>query len=397
MLHLDLSSTALSGTILNMRAEESNPTDRMARTAAPLAAMIAADLTDRFGPDGLLRRLVDPAWFQPFGSLLGFDPRSSRVTLGALEALRLALEAHPRDLGIALHGGKLALHEESARLLEEHCRRSGLDPAPLIRISRLSVKADSLALLDGFELYLHVFIVTADGQWAVIQQGVDDATGRARRYHWLGAEAPSLTYAPHRAIACDIVRPVIDLSSPASDASRAAIVELSRMAPQSLAVTAERACHPGASDQQTALLLELASPDSAGLRRDLHHASPRRFEELLEVDSLTPRAVEALALLAELLFDVAPSRIDPVTHGLAHGLETHRSPIDARPRLEARIGELELSIASASLRTTRQLAALEALDAFARDALTAARGDPEIDAEASQLCFSFDPPGAPRS
>ena len=53
----------------------------------------------------------------------------------------------------------------------------------LRRASRLVAKVDSAAVQDGFELYLHGFIVTDDGQWVVVQQGMNGGRRQARRYH----------------------------------------------------------------------------------------------------------------------------------------------------------------------------------------------------------------------
>ena len=38
--------------------------------------------------------------------------------------------------------------------------------------SKLIAKVDNAAIQDGFQLYLHSFIVTEDGKWTVVQQGM---------------------------------------------------------------------------------------------------------------------------------------------------------------------------------------------------------------------------------
>ena len=56
--------------------------------------------------------------------------------------------------------------------------RVGFDGAALAKASRLVAKVDSAAVQDGFELYLHGFIVADDGSWVVVQQGMNGERGR---------------------------------------------------------------------------------------------------------------------------------------------------------------------------------------------------------------------------
>src|SRR6202451_4932444 len=72
-------------------------------------------------------------------------------------------------------------------------------PAPP-KASRLVAKVDSAAVQDGFDLYLHGFIVADDGRWVVVQQGMNGDRRQARRYHWLSEGLESFVNAPHAAI-----------------------------------------------------------------------------------------------------------------------------------------------------------------------------------------------------
>jgi hypothetical protein len=78
--------------------------------------------------------------------------------------------------------------------------RIGLDGAALARASRIVAKVDSAALQDGFDLYLHGFIITDDGHWVVVQQGMNGDRRQARRYHWLSEDLRSFVDEPHAAI-----------------------------------------------------------------------------------------------------------------------------------------------------------------------------------------------------
>jgi hypothetical protein len=46
-----------------------------------------------------------------------------------------------------------------------------------VRTSRLTAKVDNNAIADGFQIYLHSFIVSSTGDWAVVQQGMNAASG----------------------------------------------------------------------------------------------------------------------------------------------------------------------------------------------------------------------------
>ena len=71
--------------------------------------------------------------------------------------------------------------------LRDVAERTSLDGDALVRTSRLTARIDNNAVADGFQIYLHSFVLTADGDWAIVQQGMNEASGLARRYHWHSA------------------------------------------------------------------------------------------------------------------------------------------------------------------------------------------------------------------
>ena len=154
---------------------------RMAR----LGAVIAEAIVHHYGRDEFLRRLAHPFWFQSFGAVMGMDWHSSGITTSVLGALKRGLGPISSELGIYVCGGKGSHSRQTPLELIAIAERTGFDGEALVKASRLVAKVDSAAVQDGFDLYLHGFIVTADGQWAVVQQGMNDDTGMARRYHWL--------------------------------------------------------------------------------------------------------------------------------------------------------------------------------------------------------------------
>ncbi len=156
--------------------------DRMVKLAREIAIAIVAD----FGAEEMLRRLSHPYWFQAFGCILGFDWHSSGVTTTLCGALKEGIKGLERDLGLFVAGGKGSASRRTPSELENWGELISINPAPLIYASRMAAKVDSSAVQDGYQLYHHAFLFTRSGSWAVIQQGMNEATRYARRYHWLG-------------------------------------------------------------------------------------------------------------------------------------------------------------------------------------------------------------------
>ena len=189
---------------------------RMAR----LGAVIAEAIVHHYGRDEFLRRLAHPFWFQSFGAVMGMDWHSSGITTSVLGALKLGLEPLSGELGLYMCGGKGSHSRQTPPELMAIGERTGFDAQALAKASRLVAKVDSAAVQDGFDLYLHGFIVAADGRWAVVQQGMNGDTGMARRYHWLSEGLESFVDAPHSAIDGESQGEIINLTDPRAEASR---------------------------------------------------------------------------------------------------------------------------------------------------------------------------------
>ena len=117
-----------------------------------------------------------PFWFQSFGAVMGMDWHSSGITTSVIGALKRGLTPlqkrarHPR-----LRRPRQAFAADAARA-RGIGDSVGFDGAALAAASRLVAKVDSAAVQDGFDLYLHGFIVTDDGKWTVVQQGMNGDT-----------------------------------------------------------------------------------------------------------------------------------------------------------------------------------------------------------------------------
>src|SRR3954468_14443761 len=172
----------------------------LASRMARLGAVMAEALVLNEGPHGVLRRLAHPFWFQALGCVMGMDWHSSGITTSVLGALKRGLAGRERELGISVCGGRGRHSRRTPEELVAFGERTGVDGDALARTSRLVAKVDSAAVQDGFSLYLHGFVVAADGAWTVVQQGMNGERGQAGRYHWLSENVRSFVEEPHAAI-----------------------------------------------------------------------------------------------------------------------------------------------------------------------------------------------------
>ena len=190
--------------------------DRMTR----LGAVITEAIVLEYGRDEMLRRLAHPFWFQSFGAVMGMDWHSSGITTSVIGALKRGLTPLSGELGIHVCGGRGSHSRQTPYELVAIGDRIGFDGAALARASRLVAKVDSAAVQDGFDLYLHGFIVTDDGHWVVVQQGMNGDRRQARRYHWLSEGLRSFVDEPHSAIDGVDQGMIVNLTDRRADASR---------------------------------------------------------------------------------------------------------------------------------------------------------------------------------
>lgn len=292
-----------------------------------LASAISGVIVEEYGRRELLRRFGDPLWFQSFGCVLGFDWHSSGLTTVVTGALReaLRLEEH----GVAVVGGKGRL----SRRIPENILSMKLDDdtvSRLLRISRMTAKVDNAVLQDGYTIYHHVIIFTDDGEWTVIQQGMNEEVGYARRYHWLGERVESFVVEPHSGLAGEkIEERVLNLVSRRSEEARKASVDLVSEKPSRLT----RLINMALNKQETltrwlngeTVSIEvpkhLTMPRRINWKavRRLYEIKPRNYEELVELRGLGPSTIRALALVATLVYGVEIDWRDPVKFTFAVG------------------------------------------------------------------------------
>jgi hypothetical protein len=296
-----------------------------------LAGAVTMAVVEEFGPDEMLRRLSDPWWFQAFGCVLGFDWHSSGVTTVTCGALKEAARLHGKDLGIVVAGGKGGASrktpEEIARAAEQYAITQG---ERLIYASRMSAKVDSAAVQDGFQVYHHTFLFSPGGPWCVVQQGMNEQSGWARRYHWLGETVEDFVCEPHAAIQ-DLSTATQDAAGSARRAERQLLLNmvareaednrrasaaLVRENPDWLLAEIER-CTEGPTLFAPARHPVLPADVNVNRLKKIvvaaHEKHPEDFETLLGIRGVGPAAVRSLSLLAEIIFQAPPSYRDLAT------------------------------------------------------------------------------------
>ncbi|MCH4558025.1 DUF763 domain-containing protein [Mesorhizobium loti] len=346
--------------------------DRMTR----LGAVMCEAIIHHYGRNELLRRLAHPFWFQSFGAVMGMDWHSSGITTSVVGALKRGLTPLSGELGIHVCGGRGAHSRKTPHELAAIGERIGFDGTRLASVSRLVAKVDSAAVQDGFDLYLHGFIVTDDGDWVVVQQGMNGDSKVARRYHWLSEGLKSFVDQPHAAIEGANQGEIVNLTDHRAEASRQGQLDLlqdlgpDRILREFAALDAGTAAAP-----EQPMLPHLIMPAHHDVResdivmRRLHgnmaaaaERGPADFSELLLVPGVGARTVRALALVAEVVHG-APCRFsDPGRFSIAHGgKDRHPFPVPLKVYDET-IGVLKSAVQKARLGREEEIGALKRLD-----------------------------------
>ncbi|WP_454783340.1 DUF763 domain-containing protein [Legionella sp. WA2022007384] len=355
--------------------------DRMAK----LGAIICQAIIHHYGRDEILRRLSNPFWFQSFGAVMGMDWHSSGITTSVIGALKRGLTPLAHELGVHVCGGRGKYSRQTPQELISIGTKVGFDGQQLAQCSRLVAKVDSAAVQDGFDLYLHGFIVTDEGKWTIIQQGMNTVNKQARRYHWLSEGLTSFIDAPHTAIEGFHQGNIINLTDQRAHLSRFKQIELLKTcSPErilaELSKQKKNGLKPVNDSTEQLLLPHLDLPAHHDVRAEnisitrLHsniaaaiNRGPEDFTELLLTPGVGARTVLALAFVAEVIHG-APYRFsDPARFSLAHGgKDRHPFPVPVKVYDET-IRVLKTAIQKAHLGQSDKLDAIKRLDNQARE------------------------------
>lgn len=324
-----------------------------------LGRLIVEAIVENYGKREFLVRLSDPLWFQSFGAVLGMDWHSSGITTSVMFALKRGISPLSRELGIYVCGGRGKFSRETPNELLQIADRTGLDGNFLLRASRLCAKVDNTAIQDGFQLYQHNFVLTDDGDWTVVQQGMNPKVRAARRYHWSSLRLRSFVEEPHTAIVGENQGKILNLTDRTAGKTRESVLELSHEEPFRVMREISSMVKPKTSivvPEQTDLFERSPEPilfcSGRDCRMPAHHevlaedvdlkrlgsvlatayeSAPSNFENLLLTPGLGPRTLQSLALVSEVI-NGTPSRFtDPARYSFAHGgKDGHPFPVPCR-------------------------------------------------------------------
>lgn len=346
--------------------------DRMTR----LGTAISESIVLHYGPSELLSRLSDPFWFQALGSVMGMDWHSSGITTSVVGALKRGLNPRAQELGIYICGGRGRHSRKTPDELRAIGDKTGLDGDALARTSRLTARIDNNAIADGFQIYLHAFVLTAEGEWAVIQQGLNDEAGLARRYHWHSATIRDFTCDPHTAIEGTPQGEIMNLVDAGAGAAQTALIDISHQAPD-VTIRDLKLALPAHHDvrAENVDLKRLGAVLAVAYERDLND-----FASLLLLEKLGPRTLQSLALIAEVVHG-APVRFrDPARFSFAHGgKDGHPFPVPLKT-YDASLSVLRTALDSAKAGDRDKLDGMRRLDQFVR--AVEERRQPEADFDA---------------
>jgi hypothetical protein len=328
-----------------------------------LGTAIAEGVIQAHGRSGLLARLSDPFWFQALGAVMGMDWHSSGITTSVMGALKRGLNPRAGELGIHICGGRGKQSRNTPRELLAIANRVSLDGDALVRTSRLTARIDNNAVADGFQIYLHSFVLTSDGEWAVVQQGMNESSRLARRYHWHSAAVRDFTADPHTAIVGEPRGTICNLVDARARPAQDALLAITRQRPVDTLSQFRHLDMPGHHDVRAADVQanRLGAVLTLAYERDL-----RDFASLLLLEQLGPRTLQSLALIAEVIHG-APARFaDPARFSFAHGgKDGHPFPVPLAVYDES-IGVLRRALDAAKLGRSDKLEGMARLDALTR-------------------------------
>ena len=318
-----------------------------------LGTLITESLVENFGPDEVLVRLSDPLWFQSFGAVMGMDWHSSGITTSVMYALKRGLNPRAKELGIYVCGGRGKYSRLTPDELLEIAALEGLNGDELVRSSKLVAKVDNNAVQDGFQLYQHNFVLTRNGNWAVVQQGMNGGEKKARRYHWCSANLRSFVEEPHSGVVGDNRGKILNLTDSQAKGARNNILEMSREEPERMLREIVNIGKPASqmilmqdgksvpvSFKQPELFPELSETNERSIVMPSHHEvleqdvdlkrlggvlatayqnQPENFESLMLTPGLGPRTLQSLALVSEVIYGTPGRFKDPARFSFAHG------------------------------------------------------------------------------
>jgi hypothetical protein len=335
----------------------------LAERMTQLGTAIVENVVLSYGPSEFLTRLSDPFWFQALGCVMGMDWHSSGITTSVMGALKRGLNPRFSELGFAICGGRGRHSVRTPYELRAFSARTGLDGDELARTSRLTARVDNNAIADGFQLYLHSFVIHQSGEWSVVQQGMNPASHLARRYHWHSTSVRDFVSDPHTAIVGQPQGTILNLVDARADRAQQALLAIAKEPVESSLQDARKLTMPSHHDVRAA---DVDLKRLGAVLAVAHDQELRDFASLLLVEGLGPRTLQSLALIAEVVHGV-PSRFsDPARFSFAHGgKDGHPFPVPLRTYDES-LAVLRRALDAAKLGHSEKVEGFRRLDRLTR-------------------------------
>ena len=335
----------------------------LAERMSLLGGAIIESIVAEYGRSEVLLKLSDPFWFQAFGCVLGMDWHSSGITTSVMGALKRALNPKFSELGIYICGGKGKYSRQTPAELLKLSERTGLQGADLVKYSKLTAKVDNTAIQDGFQIYLHTFIVTNTGEWAVVQQGMDEANSMARRYHWHSAHLKSFIENPHTFIYGKNQGQILNLTDNNASETKNGILNITKEDPRLILPEIQRIIMPTHHEvrAENVNMKRLGSIVSLA-----HNSAITDFESLLLLEGVGPRTIQSLALVSEVIHGTPTRFTDPARFAFAHGgKDGHPFPVPLKV-YDDTIRVLQSSVEKAKIGFTDKQKAIKNLSLIAQ-------------------------------
>ena len=336
----------------------------LAKRMATLGRAVTEAVVMEYGKSVMIQRLSDPLWFQSLGAVMGMDWHSSGITTSVVGALKRAINPISKELGIYVCGGRGKHSRNTPNELVQVAEKTGLNGFELVRSSKLSAKVDNTAIQDGFSIYLHSFFLTDDGEWAVVQQGMNDATGYARRYHWHSEAFNDFLKEPHTSVVGNNQGSILNLTAKAAEATKKGILELAEANPKEIVREAQRMVLLPAHHDVRAEDVDLKRLGAVlALAHDTDLGS---FDDLLMLKGVGPRTLQSLTLVSEVIHGTPSRFTDPARFSFAHGgKDGHPFPVPLKTYDET-LGILRTALDRARIGHTDKASAIKNLTKIAQ-------------------------------
>ena len=226
----------------------------------------------------------------------------------------------------------------------------------------MSAKVDNTGVQDGYAIYQHSFFFTIDGEWSVVQQGMNEITRYARRYHWLGMNISDFTCEPHTAICASRTEDrVLNMVAREGQSARETSTIISREKPDML-VKELKTIQTLSLPVRHQILARDINPDR--LYKTLlktYENQSQNFEALLGIQGVGPKTIRAIALLSELIYGAEVSFRDPARFSFAHGgKDGHPYPVN-RKIYDSSIELLKSALVAAKIGDREKIDAIKRL------------------------------------